>query len=66
MLRSTSQMDTLRFVVEVDTVPNLLLTAYQLLMLRTNLSEVVRKPTSDELVSVIHAPESFQNWVGPN
>ncbi|KAK0751507.1 hypothetical protein B0T18DRAFT_320312 [Schizothecium vesticola] len=34
-----------------------------LLMLRTNLSEVVRKPTSDELVSVIHAPESFQNWV---
>jgi hypothetical protein len=57
-------MDTLRFVVQVDTARYLLLTAYKLLMLRTNLSEVVRKPTSDELVSVIHAPESFQNWVG--
>jgi hypothetical protein len=57
-------MDTLRYVVQVDTARYLLLTACKLLMLRTNLSEVVRKPTSDELVSVIHAPESFQNWVG--
>ncbi|KAI1852104.1 hypothetical protein JX265_005941 [Neoarthrinium moseri] len=34
----------------------------QLLMLRTNLPDQVRQSTSDEAVSVIHAPESFQSW----
>ncbi|KAI8628913.1 hypothetical protein F5Y19DRAFT_101972 [Xylariaceae sp. FL1651] len=36
----------------------------QLLMLRTNISDQVRQTASEEAVSVIHAPESFQNWAG--
>jgi len=35
----------------------------QLLMLRTNIPDQVRQTLSEEAVSVIHAPESFQNWV---
>lgn len=35
----------------------------QLLMLRTNISDQFRQTLSEEAVSVIHAPESFQNWV---
>lgn len=34
----------------------------QLLMLRTNLPDQVRQSASEEAVSVIHAPESFQSW----
>ncbi|KAH9906537.1 hypothetical protein F4778DRAFT_655564 [Xylariomycetidae sp. FL2044] len=34
----------------------------QLLMLRTNISEQVKRMASDEAVSVIHAPESFRSW----
>ncbi|KAK6860176.1 hypothetical protein PG995_003812 [Apiospora arundinis] len=34
----------------------------QLLMLRTNISDQVRQSLSEEAVSVIHAPESFQSW----
>jgi hypothetical protein len=39
------------------------LTHLQLLMLTTNLPESVRQSNSEEAVSVIHAPESFANWV---
>lgn len=35
----------------------------QLMMLRTNIPDHIRKSISDEAVSVIHAPHSFQNWV---
>ncbi|KAK8072480.1 hypothetical protein PG996_005828, partial [Apiospora saccharicola] len=35
----------------------------QLLMLRTNITDQVRQSLSEEAVSVIHAPESFQSWV---
>ncbi|KAI1631654.1 hypothetical protein F4809DRAFT_657590 [Biscogniauxia mediterranea] len=34
----------------------------QLLMLRTNLPDQLRQTASEEAVSVIHAPESFQSW----
>ncbi|CAJ2499980.1 Uu.00g028330.m01.CDS01 [Anthostomella pinea] len=34
----------------------------QLLMLRTNIPDQLRQNASDEAVSVIHAPESFQSW----
>ncbi|KAF7537642.1 hypothetical protein G7054_g3559 [Neopestalotiopsis clavispora] len=34
----------------------------QLLMLRTNLPDHLRQSSSEEAVSVIHAPESFQSW----
>ncbi|KAI0016130.1 hypothetical protein F4780DRAFT_773060 [Xylariomycetidae sp. FL0641] len=34
----------------------------QLLMLRTNIPDQVRHNASEEAVSVIHAPESFQSW----
>lgn len=34
----------------------------QLLMLRTNIPDQVRQSASEEAVSVIHAPESFQSW----
>ncbi|KAM0203501.1 hypothetical protein ACHAPA_000539 [Fusarium lateritium] len=37
----------------------------ELLMLTTNLPESVRQSNSEEAVSVIHAPESFANWVAP-
>ncbi|SPQ18047.1 7ec75428-c355-4b70-b921-2387dcc9c954 [Thermothielavioides terrestris] len=33
-----------------------------LTMLRTNIPDHIRRPLSDEVVSVIHAPPSFQNW----
>jgi hypothetical protein len=32
-------------------------------MLTTNIPESVRHPSSEEAVSVIHAPESFASWV---
>lgn len=32
-------------------------------MLKTNISEQIRKSISEESVSVIHAPESFRSWV---
>ena len=32
-------------------------------MLTTNLPETVRRSSSEEAVSVIHAPESFMSWV---
>ncbi|KAH7156259.1 hypothetical protein EDB81DRAFT_382343 [Dactylonectria macrodidyma] len=35
----------------------------EFMMLSTNLSESVRQPSSDEAISVIHAPESFAAWV---
>jgi hypothetical protein len=35
----------------------------QLMMLRTNIPDHIRRPVSEEVVSVIHAPPSFQNWV---
>lgn len=35
----------------------------QLMMLRTNIPDHIRRPLSEEVVSVIHAPPSFQNWV---
>ncbi|KAI0594790.1 hypothetical protein F4775DRAFT_585928 [Biscogniauxia sp. FL1348] len=34
----------------------------QLLMLRTNIPDQLRQTASEEAVSVIHAPESFQSW----
>jgi hypothetical protein len=37
---------------------------FQLMMLRTNLPDSIRKSMSEEVVSVIHAPQSFQSWVG--
>ena len=42
-----------------------MLIVLQLLMLTTNLPDTVRQPSSEEAVSVIHAPESFTSWVGP-
>ncbi|KAK3382945.1 hypothetical protein B0T24DRAFT_687238 [Lasiosphaeria ovina] len=33
-----------------------------LMMLRTNLPDHIRKSVGEEIVSVIHAPQSFQNW----
>ncbi|KXX80467.1 hypothetical protein MMYC01_202901 [Madurella mycetomatis] len=33
-----------------------------LMMLRTNIPDHIRRPLSGEVVSVIHAPPSFQNW----
>ncbi|KAK0731427.1 hypothetical protein B0H67DRAFT_73026 [Lasiosphaeris hirsuta] len=33
-----------------------------LMMLRTNLPDHIRKSMNEEVVSVIHAPQSFQNW----
>lgn len=33
-----------------------------LMMLRTNLPDHIRKSMSEEVISVIHAPQSFQNW----
>ena len=33
-------------------------------MLQTNIPDQVRQSQSEEAVSVIHAPESFQSWVG--
>ena len=35
----------------------------QRMMLRTNIPDHVRKSLSEEVISVIHAPQSFQNWV---
>lgn len=32
-------------------------------MLTTNLPDTVRQSNTEEAVSVIHAPESFANWV---
>jgi hypothetical protein len=32
------------------------------MMLRTNIPDHIRRPLSEEVVSVIHAPPSFQNW----
>lgn len=32
-------------------------------MLTTNLPESVRQSSTEEAVSVIHAPESFSSWV---
>ncbi|KAI8719359.1 hypothetical protein NCS52_00716500 [Fusarium sp. LHS14.1] len=37
----------------------------ELLMLTTNLPENVKQTSTDEAVSVIHAPESFASWVAP-
>lgn len=34
-----------------------------MLMLTTSLPEIVRQSSSEEAVSVIHAPESFASWV---
>lgn len=39
------------------------LTPTQLKMLRTNLPDAVRTGSNEEAVSVIHAPESFHQWV---
>ncbi|CAI4218572.1 unnamed protein product [Parascedosporium putredinis] len=36
--------------------------APQLLMLKTNIPEQIRRSVSEESVSVIHAPESFHSW----
>ncbi len=33
------------------------------MMLRTNIPDHIRKSMSEEVISVIHAPQSFQNWV---
>ncbi|KAL2165304.1 hypothetical protein VTH06DRAFT_601 [Thermothelomyces fergusii] len=33
-----------------------------LMMLKTNIPDHLRKPLSEEVVSVIHAPPNFQNW----
>lgn len=41
----------------------LLLIPAQLKMLRTNLPDAMRTNSSEEAVSVIHAPESFHQWV---
>ncbi|KAK3947319.1 hypothetical protein QBC32DRAFT_91357 [Pseudoneurospora amorphoporcata] len=35
---------------------------HSLMMLRTNLPDHIRKSMGDEVVSVIHAPPSFENW----
>ncbi len=34
------------------------------MMLKTNLPDHIRQSGSEETISVIHAPESFQTWVG--
>ncbi|KAI1282930.1 hypothetical protein F5Y07DRAFT_409926 [Xylaria sp. FL0933] len=36
----------------------------QLLKLRTNIADHFRQTANEESISVIHAPESFQNWAG--
>lgn len=33
-------------------------------MVKTNISDQLRQTPAEEAVSVIHAPESFQSWVG--
>ncbi|EFX06074.1 hypothetical protein CMQ_4143 [Grosmannia clavigera kw1407] len=38
----------------------------QLIMLRTNLPSHIRQASSEEAVSVIHAPESFHSWMETN
>ncbi|KAH8761187.1 hypothetical protein F5883DRAFT_129756 [Diaporthe sp. PMI_573] len=38
----------------------------QLRLLRTNLPDAVRTGSSEEAVSVIHAPESFHQWASPD
>lgn len=43
---------------------SLQLTILQLKMLKTNIPDHVRKSSSEEAISVIHAPEGFQQWVG--
>ncbi|KAH6853615.1 hypothetical protein B0I37DRAFT_11195 [Chaetomium sp. MPI-CAGE-AT-0009] len=35
---------------------------HSVMMLRTNIPDHIRRPVSEEVVSVIHAPPSFQNW----
>lgn len=40
-----------------------LLIPAQLKMLRTNLPDTLRTNSNEEAVSVIHAPESFHQWV---
>ncbi|WYZ44330.1 hypothetical protein EsH8_VII_000766 [Colletotrichum jinshuiense] len=37
----------------------------QLMMLSTNIPDHVRQSSSEEAVSVIHAPESFRSWASP-
>ena len=36
----------------------------QLMMLKTNIPDQIRRSVNEESVSVIHAPESFRSWVG--
>ena len=36
----------------------------QLMMLKTNIPDHIRRSPTEESISVIHAPESFQDWVG--
>ncbi|KAL1861679.1 hypothetical protein VTK73DRAFT_6975 [Phialemonium thermophilum] len=38
----------------------------QLMMLRTNIPDHIRRSVNEEVVSVIHAPESFQTWRSSN
>lgn len=33
------------------------------MMLKTNISDQIRRSANEESVSVIHAPESFRDWV---
>lgn len=35
----------------------------QLMMLKTNIPDQIRRSVNEESVSVIHAPESFRSWV---
>lgn len=46
-----------------DIVPVIITNGCQLLMLKTNIPDHVRRSGSEEVVSVIHAPPNFQDWV---
>nr|CDP22576.1 Putative protein of unknown function [Podospora anserina S mat+] len=48
-----------------DIVPVIITNGCQLLMLKTNIPDHVRKSGSEEVVSVIHAPPNFQDWSPP-
>jgi hypothetical protein len=56
-------MRGIQYVHRVSGAPLRFADHNQLMMLRTNIPDDLRRSLSEEVVSVIHAPPSFQNWV---
>ncbi|KAI1309823.1 hypothetical protein F5Y03DRAFT_392701 [Xylaria venustula] len=54
---ASDEAQSLSSATESETQP-------QLLKLRTNIPDQLRQTAGEETISVIHAPESFQNWAG--